>query len=158
MKKPLKLLEIMVAVDLATKKVLSYDELITLGSYEERLKYLQLYSNNPSNENRALMGSFYKSHAWRNVRDAVIRRDLGCDIGVPNLYIVDESMIVHHINPITMYDVETGSKMLLDPNNLITVSASTHNAIHYMKYRDEMPLERCKGDTLLWQPLKKDGD
>lgn len=100
------------------------------------------------------MNRFYKSKVWLELRERIIKRDLACDLGVPNLFIdVDkpgESIIVHHINPISVEDFENGSDLLLDPNNLITVSASTHNTIHYSTVEHEEYIERAPGDTKLW--------
>lgn len=96
-----------------------------------------------------MMGRFYKSNAWRKVRDAVIKRDLGCDLGVNRLYI-DGEIIVHHINPITEEDLEKGSDLLLSMDNLITVSYDTHNKIHYSTEEDYIWKERKPGDTTLW--------
>lgn len=127
----------------------SYKELLEFDSYDERLEYLRLYSDNPSNEDRAFMNSFYKSHAWKQVRDFVIHRDLGCDLGASNIYI-DGPILVHHINPITEEDILNGSELILDPNNLISVSYETHNKIHYSNKSKEPFVERKPGDTRLW--------
>lgn len=128
----------------------SYHELVALDSYEERLKYLRVYSDNPGNQDRALMNRFYKSNAWKVARDKAIRRDLGCDLGIPNLFIDNDTIVVHHINPVTIDDLENGSDLLLDMDNLITVSSTTHNIIHYAKYEDDEIVERKPGDTILW--------
>lgn len=130
----------------------SYSELMSLESFDERLDYLRLYSQNPSNENRNIMNKFYKSYAWKVVREAVIKRDLGCDLAVQNLFIGDnnETIIVHHINPITIEDVTNNSSKCLDMENLITVSSSTHNTIHYREEVEDKYVERSPGDTKLW--------
>ena len=128
----------------------SYTELIKLETYQERLDYLLLYLDNPSNQNRKLMNAFYKSSAWLAARDAVLKRDLGCDLGIDFMYIEDGPMLVHHINPITEDDVLQGSSFLFDMDNLITVSKDTHNTIHYRTAKAEEFIERKPGDTKLW--------
>lgn len=138
-----------------TQKTKSYSELMTLDGYDSRLNYLRLHSNNPANENRSALNRFYKSYGWKKIREEVIRRDLGCDLAVPNLFIKDndwskEEIIVHHINPITEEDLIHGSPLLLDMDNLITVSTSTHNTIHYYTGVEDVYVERHEGDTKLW--------
>lgn len=128
----------------------SYSECIALESFSERLNYLKVYGQNPSNENRGLMNDFYKSNAWLSIRDTVIQRDLGQDLGVQNLFIEDGPILVHHIVPITIDDVIKGSPFLFDLENLITVSLNTHNTIHYSKEKTIMYIERRPGDTMLW--------
>lgn len=129
----------------------TYSELITLESFVERLEYLRLYKENPSNKERDLLNKFYKSRSWNEIRKNVIRRDLGCDLGVPNLFINDGHILVHHIVPITFDDLVNESPLLLDPNNLITVSYDTHNKIHYRtEVDDKTVIERKPGDTKLW--------
>lgn len=128
----------------------TYNELITLDSYLERLKYLRLFSRNPANADRALMNRFYKSNLWLEVRDRVIHRDLGCDLGVENMFINNGHILVHHIEPITVQDLIDESSKLWDMNNLITVSYDTHNKIHYKNEKEDPFVERRPGDTKLW--------
>lgn len=126
----------------------SYEELIQLESYEERLAYLQLFDNNVLSP-RHMSGPFYKSNAWRTTRRMIIQRDLGFDLGVFGVYI-DGDIYVHHINPITENDIIYHTSKLLDPNNLITVSDTTHNKIHYRQQERDIWVERKPGDTILW--------
>lgn len=82
----------------------------------------------------------------------VIARDEGCDLGVPE-YPISGKVIIHHINPITAEDIENASDLLFDMDNLICVSESTHNAIHF---GDETllpaePIIRMPGDTCPWR-------
>lgn len=126
----------------------SYEELIKLNSYAERLEYLMLLDNNVKSP-RGISNRFYKSHMWMVLRDEILKRDNGCDLGL----LTDnksEKLIVHHINPIDENDIINGSKKLIDPNNLITVSVETHNIIHYGNKKETMLVERTEGDTLLW--------
>lgn len=128
----------------------SYSELIQLNSYLERLNYLRTFGDNPSNQDRFLMNQFYKSNQWLFVREQVIKRDIGCDLGIANLFIEEGPILVHHINPISIEDVANRSSFLFDLNNLITCSLATHNRIHYDKYSSTEWIERKPGDTKLW--------
>lgn len=125
----------------------SYEEMLKFKEHGERLEYLRLNDNNyssPRNESQ----TFFKSQAWKQTRKEIIARDMGFDLGVFGIYIPDKT-IVHHINPITIEDILSGSDALLDPNNLITVSMYTHNLIHYSRVPEEV-VDRSPGDTILW--------
>jgi len=126
----------------------SYSELIQLESFDERLAYLKLLDNNVLSPRHMSM-DFYKSNVWRTIRQIVIDRDLGFDLGIFGVYIED-SMLVHHINPIDENDIRLQTKKLLDPENLITTSNHTHNLIHYNQTEKEPWVERTPGDTKLW--------
>lgn len=126
----------------------SYSELIQLKSHAERLEYLKLLDNNVTSP-RHISGNFYRSKTWKTIRQMVLDRDLGFDLGVFGVYI-DGPMLVHHINPIDESDIVYQTKKLLDPENLITVSGNTHNLIHYNKKEKEQWIERKPGDTKLW--------
>lgn len=136
------------------KKMKTYDELKQILSFEDRFRYLSLsglVGDRTFGSERYLNQRFYNSSQWRRTRDFVILRDNGCDLGIPGREI-HNSIYIHHINPLTPFDIKSGSSALLDPNNLITVSHRTHNAIHY---GDEKQLqigfiERRPGDTKLW--------
>lgn len=95
---------------------------------------------------------FYKSQEWRAIRDHVIVRDNGCDLGVEGREIYGK-ILIHHMNPISQKDIEARSRFLLDPEYLITTTHDTHNAIHY---GDETllitaPVERSRNDTCPWR-------
>lgn len=134
----------------------SYSELITLPTFEERYEYLRLdgiVGEETFGFDRYLNQAFYKSDAWLSVRDYVIIRDCGCDLGIPDHKIYGQRVLVHHMNPITKEDVLHRSKFLLDPEYLITTIKNTHDAIHY---GDEgllitAPIERRKNDTCPWK-------
>lgn len=132
-----------------------YSELRQLPTFQERYDYLKLAGEvgNPTfGYNRYFNQRFYHSSEWRNVRNEVILRDNGCDLGV-NDYEIHGRIYIHHINPITLQDIETLSDNLLDPDNLICVTFDTHNAIHYGDERTlpKVPLERTPGDTCPWR-------
>ena len=127
----------------------TYSELSELATYSERFKYLWL-GDNELHSPRDISNPFYHSKDWQDVRSIVISRDLGSDMGLITEPIRDR-ILVHHMNPITRQDLEEFNvDVLLDPNNLITVSYSTHNKIHYGKKTLEPFIERVPGDTKLW--------
>lgn len=133
----------------------TYLELSQLKTFEERFKYLQLngaVGQDTFGFNRYLNQALYGSKEWRKVRNEVIIRDNGCDLGVYGYDICDR-ILIHHLNPITVDDVLNRNPEVFDLNNLICVSHRTHNAIHY---GDESLLvtnvnERSKNDTCLWK-------
>ena len=136
-------------------KTKTYSELIRLEKYMDRYQYLML-SGRVGQETfgyeRFLNQSLYKSYEWRSVRDEVIVRDHGCDLGMEG-YEIYESIIVHHMNPITMDDIQNRNEDIFNPEYLVSTSFSTHNAIHY---GDEgllitEPIIRTKNDTCPWK-------
>ena len=135
----------------------TYSELITLPTFEERFQYLRLdgrIGEQTFGFDRYLNQLFYKDPEWLSVRDKVIIRDLGCDLGIEEYEIgKGQRILIHHMNPISMKDIQKNTKILLDPEYLITTMHSTHNAIHY---GDESllvsaPIERTKNDTCPWK-------
>ena len=132
---------------------LLYDDVILLPTFEERLALLRtdgLPSELTFDKLRVLNQRFYSSRAWRSVRQAVIARDLGYDLAVPGKEIAGR-VIVHHINPLRPKDLYLQSELSLDPDNLITVSHETHQAIHFgANVSEEILPERFAGDTKLW--------
>ena len=132
-----------------------YSELSALQTFEERFRYLQLkgvVGQDTFGFDRVLNQRFYRSQRWRSVRDQVIIRDNGCDLGVDG-YALYGKILIHHMNPISPEDIERQSDNLLNPEYLICVSHATHNAIHY---GDEtllmpVPVERSRNDTCPWK-------
>lgn len=137
-------------------KLRTYTELNKLKTFEERFEYLKL-DNVVGEEtfgfDRWLNQQFYKSKEWRRIRDYVIARDFGCDLGAPDHEIIDERILIHHINPITKEDIINNTDFLLNPEYLITTINNTHQAIHYGN--DEMlvkaPVTRYKNDQCPWR-------
>lgn len=134
----------------------TYSELITLPTFEERYRYLRL-SGSVGKEtfgfDRYLNQLFYqRSQLWKHIRDEVIIRDNGCDLGVEDRDIYGR-VIVHHMNPISMDDLLHESDYLLNLEFLICTSHATHNAIHYGDEKLLMigPIERTKNDTCPWR-------
>lgn len=133
----------------------SYDELVRLETFEERFRYLALsgsVGHATFGHERWMNQQFYTSRQWKQVRQHVIARDLGCDLGCEGYDIFDR-IYIHHLNPMTPDAIEHGDPSILDPNNLITTTHRTHNAIHYGDER-QLPrqtyVERTPGDTKLW--------
>ena len=133
----------------------TYSQLITLPTFIERYKYLKLegvVGGETFGFDRYLNQMFYKSIEWKSVRDHVIVRDNGCDLGIEDR-IIGECILVHHMNPIRIEDIKSRSEFLLDPEYLICVSKNTHNAIHYgdSELLITEPIERSKNDTCPWR-------
>ena len=133
----------------------TYSELIKLSTFKERYEYLRLQGaigDATFGSNRYLNQKFYKSDAWLAVRDAVIIRDNGCDLAMPDR-MIDGTILIHHMNPISVQDVIHGSDSLLNPEYLICVTKMTHNAIHYSDENILIPdlIERTKNDTCPWR-------
>lgn len=135
-------------------KIRCYTELIEIPDYLDRFRYLQLSSQigvSVFGFDRYLNQTFYRSAEWRRLRDHVIARDWGCDLGMRD-YPIFDSVSVHHMNPMSVEDVVHREDWILDPEYLITTSHRTHNAIHFGDenlLRTPMVVRR-PGDTKLW--------
>lgn len=137
------------------RTIRTYSELIRLPTFEERFRYLKLdglVGKDTFGFDRYLNQEFYRSKEWKEVRDFVIVRDNGCDLGMDG-YEIGGRIYIHHMNPITVNDIVHSSDFLLNPDYLICVSHNTHNAVHY---GDEdllvtAPVERRKNDTCPWK-------
>lgn len=132
----------------------SYSGLRQFSTFEERFEYLSLkgiVSEATFGFERYLNQKFYTSREWRTLRHEIIARDEGADLGVPGYEIYDK-ITIHHIIPMTPEDLHHRNPLVLDPNNLITVSPKTHNAIHYGDISQLQVgfVERRPGDTKLW--------
>ena len=133
----------------------TYSELITIPTFKERYEYLRLkglVGEETFGYDRYLNQSFYKSREWMDIRDYVIIRDNGCDLGMPG-HEIHGRILIHHMNPITKEDILRRSKFLLDPEYLISTIKTTHDAIHYGDENllmDE-PIARTKNDTCPWR-------
>lgn len=133
----------------------TYSELITIPTFEERYRYLRIggkVGEETFGFDRWLNQRFYKDREWLSIRDKVIVRDMGCDLGISDREITGR-IIIHHMNPITKDDIVRRSKYLLDPEYLISTMKSTHDAIHY---GDEgllirAPIVRTRNDTCPWK-------
>ena len=132
----------------------SYRGMRQLQTFEDRFEYLKLdgsVGHETFARDRWMNQAFYTSHEWRQLRHHIIARDLGLDLGVEG-YEINDKVIVHHIIPITPEDLIDGNPLVWDPDNLISTTHNTHNAIHYGD-RSLLPVlavERSPGDTKLW--------
>lgn len=132
----------------------TYSELITLPTFNERFKYLKLdgkVGNATFGSDRFLNQIFYQSYEWRKIRNEIIVRDLGCDLGIEGLDI-HSKILIHHMNPISAKDLIERSDFLMNPEYLICTCKRTHDAIHYgdESVLCEEPVVRRPGDTCPW--------
>lgn len=135
----------------------TYTELSKLKTFEERFFYLQLkgiVGESTFGFDRYLNQILYQSPKWKSARDFVIIRDNGCDLGIEGREIHGR-ILVHHMNPITIDDIEKESEFLYDPEYLITTIHNTHNAIHYgdESLLIKAPIIRSKYDTCPWRQI-----
>ena len=138
-----------------TTSIRTYSELIQLPTFEERFDYLRLdgvVGKDTFGFDRYLNQQFYRSSEWKRIRNQVIVRDNGCDLGIDD-YEIHGRILIHHMNPISIEDLQHMSDFLMNPEYLICVSHRTHNAIHY---GDESlivtaPIERSQNDTCPWR-------
>lgn len=134
----------------------TYKELSRLVTFEERFEYLKLngeVGKDTFGFDRFINQKFYTSREWRALRDFVIVRDNGCDLGIDGHEITGRKIIIHHMNPITMKDIVDQSEYLMNPEYLITTIHNTHNAIHYgdKSLLITAPIERRANDTCPWK-------
>jgi hypothetical protein len=132
----------------------TYSELSQIESFELRYRYLKLngiVGQQTYGFDRWINQLFYRSQQWKAIRNHVIVRDNGCDLGVPGFEIYS-GLLVHHMNPMTLEELKHGDESILNPNFLITTSLQTHNAIHYGddNLLPRGPITRTLGDTTLW--------
>ena len=132
----------------------NYTKLSKLKTFEDRYEYLRLngtVGESTFGYDRYLNQILYGSRRWKKSRDEVIIRDEGCDLGIEDRAIHDK-ILVHHMNPITIEDVEMERDIVFDPEYLISTSHNTHNAIHYGDGSKlcKLPIERRKNDTCPW--------
>lgn len=140
---------------MTTTNIRTYSELIQLPTFKERFDYLRLdgvVGKDTFGFDRYLNQQFYRSSEWKRIRNQVIVRDNGCDLGIDE-YEIHGRILIHHMNPISIEDLQYMSDLLMNPEYLICVSHRTHNAIHY---GDESlivtdPIERSQNDTCPWR-------
>ena len=138
------------------KNFKTYSELIKLETFEERYEYLKIggkVGEETFGFDRYLNQIFYKSKEWLSVRNYVIARDNGCDLGMKDHEIRGDKILVHHMNPITKEDILNRTDILLNPEYLISTVKSTHDAIHYgdSNLLCLEPVARFKNDTCPWR-------
>lgn len=132
-----------------------YSELKNIETFNGRFEYLKLggvVGMETFGFDRYLNQALYKSKEWKRVREQIILRDNGCDLGIEGHDIIGRMLIIHHMNPITERQILDRDPIIFDPEFLILVSHKTHNAIHYGTEIDQMlPMERTKNDTCPWR-------
>ena len=133
-----------------------YSEVIRLDTFEDRIDYLSLkgqVAKDTFGYSRYLNQALYQSYEWRRLRRNIIVRDNANDVALDGRPIFSQ-VYVHHINPITLADInDRNEELLFNPENLICVSFDTHNLIHYGNLR-EMPklqLQRTQNDQCPWR-------
>lgn len=136
--------------------VRTYSEMAALSTFDERFEYLKLggiVGDATFGFSRYLNQMFYTSYKWKKTRRQVIIRDSGCDLGCEDRPIY-EGLFIHHLNPITLAQVEDDDWRLYDLENLVCCSYDTHLAIHYgsdslLPYTDFA--RRSPNDTIPWR-------
>ena len=133
----------------------NYSELVKLQTFEERFEYLRLggtVGKETFGFDRYLNQRFYRSSGWKSIRDRVIIRDNGCDLGMEDRPIYGR-ILIHHMNPVSIDDIRRQTEFLLNPEYLICTTHMTHNAIHYgdENLLIKIPPERTKNDTCPWK-------
>lgn len=143
------------------KSIKTYSEMVRLSSAEERFNYLKIagrVGESTFGFERLLNQAFYTSPEWRRFRRDMILRDGGCDMALPDREIADgDILVLHHINPLTVEDVEERSPALFDPENVVCVSDRTHKAIHFgdISLLTLGPTIRRPNDTCPWKQLAR---
>lgn len=134
----------------------TYSELIKLPTFKERFEYLKLggvIGEETFGFDRYLNQIFYKSREWKKLRNDIIVRDNGCDLAMPDREIIDQTILIHHMNPLTKEDILNMTEFVLNPEYLICTILNTHNAIHYgnsdLLYQE--PIVRYKNDMCPWR-------
>ena len=133
----------------------TYSELITIPTFAERVEYLKLsgiVGRDTFGYDRYLNQILYNSPEWKRFRRDIIIRDNGCDLACEG-YEIRGRIIIHHINTISIEDIVNRNPMVFDPENVITTTHNTHNAIHYgdKELLVTVPIERSANDTCLWK-------
>lgn len=133
----------------------TYSELIRFKTLEERYQYLRIggrVGEETFGFDRWMNQVFYKDPRWRDIRDEVITRDNGCDLGLEG-YDIHGKIFVHHMNPVTKDDILYNFDSLLNPEFLISTSKRTHDAIHYGNedLLPQSPIVRTRNDTCPWK-------
>lgn len=134
----------------------TYSELMRLETFDERFDYLKLngtVGKSTFGFDRYLNQKFYLSEEWRQIRNFVITRDMGCDLACPECEIINQLILIHHMNPLTVEDIIEKSDFLLNPEYLICCTDLTHKAIHYgnKDLLPKGPIVRFRNDQCPWR-------
>jgi hypothetical protein len=133
----------------------SYRELRRLTTFEDRFKYLSLKGHVGESAfgfDRYLNQNLYRSREWKQTRYKVIERDGACDLGIVG-YEIEAEILIHHMNPITVEDIEAGNEDIFNPEFLICTTYNTHRAIHFgdESLLPKPPIVRRLNDTIPWR-------
>ena len=142
-------------IQMNTTNIKTYSEMVRLPTFLERYRYLKIggqVGEGTFGYDRYLNQILYRSSEWKRFRRDIIIRDNGCDLACDGYEIIGK-VLIHHIDPITVRDIELRDPKIFDPENVVSVTLNTHNAIHY---GDESllitePLVRTPNDTCPWK-------
>lgn len=142
-------------IQMNTTNIKTYSEMVRLPTFLERYRYLKIGGQvgyETFGYDRYLNQILYRSPEWKRFRRDIIIRDNGCDLACDGYEIIGK-VLIHHIDPITVRDIELRDQKIFDPENVVSVTLNTHNAIHY---GDESllitePLVRTPNDTCPWK-------
>ena len=113
----------------------TYSKLITLRSFEERFEYCKLSGKvgiETFGSSRFINQDFYRSKLWRDFRNYIIVRDNGFDLAHKDHPMAsDETIYIHHLNPLTIEQIMDDFYLAIDEENAISTLFETHQAIHY---------------------------
>ena len=142
-------------IRVTTTMIRTFSDLKKLETFEERYRYLRLagiVGESTFGFDRYLNQMLYTSQRWLRIRDRIIIRDQGCDLGIADRAIYDR-VIIHHMNPIKVEDIEILRDEIFNPEFLICTSPNTHNAIHFSNETllPKLPKDRSKNDTCPWR-------
>lgn len=138
-----------------------YSDLVNFVTFEDRFNYLKItgvVGEMTAGYARYINQEFYRSKEWRSIRNKIIIRDDGCDLGIPGLELHRYDCIIHHLNPITISMIRQWHPFVWSEEYLICTSKNTHNAIHYGAnqnpselVRSRILIERKPNDTVPWK-------
>jgi hypothetical protein len=140
--------------EVLTTIIKTFSELQRSRTFEDRYRYLKIggiVGESTFGFDRYLNQMLYTSKRWRRTRDNIIVRDNGCDLGIEGYELYDR-IVIHHMNPLTIEDIELDRDVIYDPEFLISSSFNTHNAIHYgdESLLPKLPIVRRRNDTCPW--------
>ena len=142
-------------IQMNTTNIKTYSEMVRLPTFLERYRYLKIGGQvgyETFGYDRYLNQILYRSPEWKRFRRDIIIRDNGCDLACDGYEIIGK-VLIHHIDPITVRDIELRDQKIFDPENVVSVTLNTHNAIHYGDERLLItePLVRTPNDTCPWK-------
>lgn len=133
----------------------TYSELVSFQTFMDRYNYLKLSGRvgiETFGFDRYLNQVLYRSRRWRELRPKIIIRDNACDMALDGYEIFDR-IIIHHMNPISIEDIEEDNDDIFNPEFLVCVSLSTHNPIHFgNELKEPKPIiQRRPNDMCPWK-------